>query len=98
MVGQDAYGLGIDDVTFFLTIDGERDESGTCNHRSERRPAVATQGSVLDFRVRLYFAGRVTSIQTSRWSEASINAVPGAPSTGQKTPAATTSRPAEGST
>ena len=52
----------------------------------------------LRFRSRRYLAGRVTSIQTGRWSEASSHAASGAPSGGQNTPAATTSRPAEGST
>ena len=54
--------------------------------------------AVLRFRSRRYLAGRVTSIQTGRWSEASSHAASGAPSGGQKTPAATTSRPVEGST
>ena len=50
------------------------------------------------WRVRLYRAGGMTSTQTRRWSEASISAAPGLPSTGQNTPAAKTFRPSEGST
>ena len=64
--------------------------------RNVARPARVGADRPPDDRV--YFAGRMTSTQTRRWSEASINAVPGAPSTGQKTPAATTFRPADGST